>query len=131
MIRLASLALILAAAPAAAEPDAAAGEALFAVHCSGCHGAGALGDGPLAPLLKVPAPDLTRLSERNSGTFPVFRVVRQIDGRDPLLAHGGEMPVFGNLYDFPDGSIKTETGQPIITAHPIADITAWLMTVQK
>jgi hypothetical protein len=39
------------------------------------------------------APDLTALNA--AGEFPVLRVARQIDGRDRLLAHGGEMPLFG------------------------------------
>jgi hypothetical protein len=47
-----------------------------------------------------------------------------------MMSHGGEMPVFGALFEYPDGSIKSETGQPIITAAPIADVAAWLESVQ-
>lgn len=90
-----------------------------------------MGDGPMAKVLNVSPPDLTLLAELNGGTFPMFRVVRQIDGRDPLLAHGGDMPLFGHLFDFPDGAIASETGQPIVTAQPIADIAAWLESVQR
>jgi len=126
-----ALLLAVAALPAWAEPDLAAGRQVYFTHCAGCHGAEARGDGALADLLIRPPADLTRLSRDNGGTFPVFRVVRQIDGRDPMLSHGGEMPTFGRLYAFPDGAIATETGQPIITAQPIADVAGWLATVQE
>ena len=122
--------LILAAAPAQAEPDPAAGEGIFRNFCAACHGADAQGDGPMSANLTVEPPDLTALAKSNGGVFPVFQVIRQIDGRDPMMSHGGEMPVFGALFDFPDGSIKSETGQPIITAQPLADVAAWLASVQ-
>lgn len=121
----------LAAAPAlAAEPDVAEGADLFARNCAICHGETAVGDGPMAEILTVKPADLTHLSVSNDGVFPTFRVIRQIDGRDPMLAHGGAMPLFGMLFDFPDSSIASETGQPIITAQPIVDIVGWLMTIQ-
>ena len=126
-----AFAFALLAAPAAAEPDPVAGEAVFRAFCAACHGSEARGDGPTAKVLTIAPPDLTRLAAMNDGVFPVFRVVRQIDGRDPMLAHGGEMPLFGRLFEFPDGAIAAETGQPIITAQPIADVAAWLATVQE
>ncbi len=126
-----ALVLAVAALPAWAEPDLAAGRQVYFTHCAGCHGAEARGDGALAELLTRPPADLTRLSRDNGGTFPVFRVVRQIDGCDPMLWHGGEMPTFGNLYAFPNGAIASEKGQPIVTAQPIADVTGWLATVQE
>jgi len=125
------LVFALAAAPVWAEPDTAAGRQVYFGHCAGCHGATGTGDGPLAELMTAPPADLTALSASNDGVFPVFRVVRQIDGRDPMLSHGGEMPLFGKLYTFPDSAIAAETGQPILTAQPIADVTAWLRTIQE
>lgn len=122
--------LVLSASPAFAEGDPAAGEGVFRTFCAACHGLDAQGDGPMSGLLTVEPPDLTALAASNGGDFPVFAVVRQIDGRDPMMAHGGEMPIFGAIFDYPDGSIKSETGQPIITAQPIADVAAWLESVQ-
>jgi hypothetical protein len=40
------------------------------------------------------------------------------------------MPIFGRLFDLPDGSVATESGQPVLTAQPIADAVAWLRTIQ-
>ena len=123
--------LCVVGSPVLAEPDPVAGAEIFRAFCAACHGVEARGDGPTAKVLTVPPADLTQLAASNGGVFPVFRVVRQIDGRDPMLAHGGEMPLFGRLFDYPDGSIASETGQPIITAQPIADVAAWLATVQE
>ncbi len=130
MKRLAMI-IALVAGPAATEPDVTAGQGVFQTFCAGCHGADAKGGGPMADVLTVSPPDLTKLRAANGGTFPMFRVVRQIDGRDPLLAHGGDMPLFGRLFTYPDGTIATPAGQPIITAQPIADVAAWLESVQE
>ena len=130
MKALALIALLLPLQALAAEPDPVTGAGMFAQFCAPCHGNEARGDGPMAKVLTVPAPDLTALSASNDGVFPVFRVVRQIDGRDPLLAHGGEMPLFGELFSFPDSAIASESGQPIVTAQPIVDIVSWLMSIQ-
>ena len=124
-------ACFLGGAAWAIEPDPNAGEWYFARYCGACHGMNAEGDGPLQEILTVQAPDLTQLSASNGGVFPVSRVVRQIDGRDPMLAHGGEMPLFGELFSFTDAAIASETGQPFVTAQPIADLTAWLESVQE
>jgi mono/diheme cytochrome c family protein len=124
--------MCLAASPTLAdEPDPLQGLTLFLDYCAVCHGLDAKGSGPMADVLVVPPADLTQLSASNGGTFPTFRVVRQIDGRDPMLAHGGEMPLFGELFSFEDAAIKSEAGQPIITAQPIADLVAWLESVQE
>lgn len=130
MTRAALLLACLAGLPAWAG-DAIQGREVFDMHCAVCHGDGARGDGPMADVLLTPPPDLTRLAADNGGVFPTFRVIRQIDGRDPMLAHGGEMPLFGELYDFPDSAIAAESGQPIMTAGPLVDVVTWLQGVQE
>lgn len=130
MRRLAVIVAVLAG-PVAAEPDPVAGEDVFQSLCASCHGTDAKGGGPLTKLMTIEPPDLTLLAASNDGVFPMFRVVRQIDGRDPMLAHGGDMPLFGQLFEFPDGAISSASGQPIITAQPIADVAAWLATIQE
>jgi hypothetical protein len=124
------LAAVLLEVPAAAQ-DAEFGGLLFESFCSSCHGENAKGDGQLAAFLAIRAPDLTLLAAGNDGVFPVSRVVRQIDGRDPTLAHGGVMPFFGEYFDLPDTAVASESGQPILTAGPIADMVAWLQSVQE
>lgn len=110
--------------------DAATGKDLYFVFCAGCHGAEAKGDGEIAKMLIVQPADLTQLSTENGGTFPLSRVVQRIDGRDPFLAHGGDMPLFGGYFDEPVVSMKTQAGQPILLGEGIADLASYLMTIQ-
>ncbi|SFP17504.1 c-type cytochrome [Tranquillimonas alkanivorans] len=121
----------LAAGPATAQ-DPAEGAALFATYCVSCHGAEAQGDGPIRDLLTIPPADLTTLAARNDGAFPVFRVARQIDGRDPVMAHGGPMPFYGDVFDQGGSVILQDTsGQPIVMGQGIADLIAYLQELQE
>jgi|FEC22Drversion2_1045045.scaffolds.fasta_scaffold00585_17 mono/diheme cytochrome c family protein len=126
---------LLTALPAAADEietgNAMEGAELFATYCTACHGTEGRGDGRMAPILTVLPPDLTGLSARNGGVFPTSKVVFQIDGRDPLLAHGGDMPLFGEFFQGEDTAVASETGQPIMTSQPIADVVAWLRGIQE
>jgi hypothetical protein len=75
------------------------GKIEFERNCSICHGSYGRGDGPYVAILKTRAPDLTMLSERNSGTFPFQRVYDTIDGTNIIKAHGTrEMPIWGQTY---------------------------------
>lgn len=121
--------MIILAAPAAAQPT---GGALYMQFCATCHGVAADGNGPMAPILMTQPADLTGLSERAGGEFPIFAVVRRIDGRDPLLSHGGEMPLWGDVFEGePVASLATQEGQPILTTESIAEIARYLETVQR
>ena len=76
----------------------AAGEVEYMSACAGCHGRDAMGDGPMADLMTIETPDLTKMSERNGGTFPFAETLRLIDGREEVRAHGSDMPVWGDRY---------------------------------
>lgn len=92
----AASALAVVACERRAEPG---GAVLYARHCASCHGAEGHGDGPVAPALKTPPPDLTLLARRNGGRFDERAVLAVIDGRHVLAAHGTrEMPVWGAVF---------------------------------
>ena len=81
--------------------DAAHGMALFAQDCTACHGTDAMGG---------TGPDLTGISSRNGGTFPMTRVLGQIDG---LGRHGDPdavMPEFGAAGMGPTVVVEFEEG---------------------
>lgn len=81
---------------AAAAQDTDAGKLLFRSSCASCHGIDGKGKGPLRDQLKVGPTDLTVLSKKNAGVFPVGAVYEIIDGRTAIAAHGTrEMPVWG------------------------------------
>lgn len=117
-------------AASAQAQDALAGRALYAEFCAVCHGESLRGDGPMAEALTIPPPDLTQLS--GAGAFPLVAVAAQIDGRDPLAAHGGEMPLFGDWFegDGADVAMAGPGGQPVMLSRPIADLIAYLMEAQ-
>ncbi len=122
--------LALSIAGQAGAQDAAEGSRLFQLHCASCHGIEAEGDGPMAPVLLVQPSDLTSMTERYDGRFPVERIVSRIDGRDPLVSHGSDMPVYGWFFEGRDVAVKTPAGQPMMTSQPIADLLEWLRSVQ-
>jgi mono/diheme cytochrome c family protein len=84
----------------------------FRNSCAACHGAEGKGDGPMAVLLTVKPPDLTVLAEKNQGNFPFSQVMRIIDGRAAVGAHGPrEMPIWGDgtCWIFPPLTCKNPT----------------------
>ena len=131
MTRILTAAVLATLALPATAQDATEGQRLYLAHCATCHGLDAAGGGPMAPSLLLQPPDLTRLTERNDGTFPVTRIVTRIDGRDPLTSHGSPMPVYGDFFEGNDTAVKSEAGQPILTSRPIVDLLAWLAAVQQ
>ncbi len=54
----------------------------------------------MASTLKVQPPDLTRIAERNGGTFPMARVANIISGEESLSSGHGtrEMPIWGPIF---------------------------------
>jgi mono/diheme cytochrome c family protein len=75
------------------------GRATFARYCAACHGPGGEGNGPAGEALAEQPADLTRIAARRGGTFPEAALLRIIDGRDPIVAHGTrEMPVWGRYF---------------------------------
>ena len=79
--------------------DRIAGAYTFRTQCARCHGPAGKGEGPAADGLRYHPPDLTLLAKRNGGAFPSEKVVRIVDGREPLKGHGGpDMPVWGDAF---------------------------------
>lgn len=68
---------------------------LHSPNCAVCHGSAGRGDGPVVELLRRVPPDLTQLSRRNGGVFPIDSVYQTIEGGS-VAAHGTrEMPIWG------------------------------------
>lgn len=91
------LALACGAGPAKAE-ERDLGRHVYDLACAKCHGQSGDGDGPLAAILTVRPSDLTTLTARNEGRFPLLQVIHVIDGRSGVRGHEGPMPPFGALY---------------------------------
>jgi len=74
------------------------GREMFVSYCAACHGNEGKGDGPAAPWLKAPPPDLTTLAKRHDGKFPGSYVVIVLrNGAAPI--HGTlDMPIWGPIF---------------------------------
>lgn len=120
----------LAAAPVLAG-DPARGARLFVESCAVCHGTSLRGDGPMAELLVTPPPDLTRISERYGGSFPRSGIAWKIDGRDPIVSHGGDMPLFGFVFSEMSEVMTSPGGQTVLTSPEVVDLVAYLESVQE
>jgi len=110
--------------------DLRAGQETYMRYCAACHGGNAEGNGPMVAVLLVQPTDLSALSAKNDGVFPLDRVVKRIDGRDPLVSHGSEMPVYGNFFEGRDVELKTDDGRRVLASPAVADLVAYLKSMQ-
>ncbi|GAW32982.1 hypothetical protein RA2_00017 [Roseovarius sp. A-2] len=118
-------------AGAAQAQDVRAGKAVYDRYCAACHGSAARGDGPMRMVLTVGPSDLTVLQRANGGHFPLARVVQRIDGRDPIVAHGSEMPIYGDFFEARSVALRTERGETVRVSPPMADLVAYLEGLQR
>lgn len=125
-----TLAVLTLMHPAQAQ-DVRAGAQTYERYCAACHGAEGTGFGPMRAVLTLHPTDLTALQATNNGHFPIERVVRRIDGRDPLVSHGSPMPIYGAFFEDRDVGLQSERGQTILTSQPVVDLVAYLQTLQN
>lgn len=89
------------------------GEQTYQQYCAACHGADAKGHGPMALVLRTPAPDLTTLAKSHSGNFPYDYVSSVLEfGPAPsgevvseyaYPAHSSsDMPIWGSIFQHYD-----------------------------
>ncbi len=116
----------------AQDADPGDGRDIYMSYCVQCHGFDAKGVGPMAEILSVVTPDLTELAALNDGVFPTGAVAMKIDGRAPVLAHGGDMPLFGPVFDNGKGVlVRLPSGQSMMISQTLADLVSYLETVQR
>jgi mono/diheme cytochrome c family protein len=72
------------------------GKELYLTHCSACHGPDGKGEGESARKLAMNPGDLTKLTAKNGGEFPTYRLRRMLGGEETMRGHGTKrMPVWG------------------------------------
>lgn len=93
------LALTLFAGSALAQASKSdLGKREYDASCASCHGVDGKGNGPYGELLKNSPPDLTTLTKRNGGAFPIARMYETIEGAN-IPSHGSrDMPIWGRVY---------------------------------
>ncbi|MDI3338778.1 cytochrome c [Defluviimonas aestuarii] len=115
----------------AAAQDAEIGKTLYDDYCAACHGAGAQGDGDMANLMTIPAPNLTLLANNNDGEFPMLQVLHIIDGRTGVRAHGGAMPVFGKVFASSEMGPANPYGSVLEVRGRVLSLAMYLESLQK
>lgn len=85
----------------------------------------------MAASLVTPPADLTTIQKRNGGTWDGVMVMRTIDGRRDVAAHGSrEMPVWGAV--FVDETTQEGLGYAELTAlHAGKALTDYVQTLQE
>ena len=108
------------------------GEAEYWDSCAVCHGPEGKGDGPLADELQTRPADLTRLTEKNGGEFPYYRVFAVIDGRYIVPGHGErDMPVWGRQFLDDDVKVYGPSGGEIVTTERIHELAGYVQSLQR
>lgn len=123
--------LAMGSATGVAAQSAEIGRDLYRGGCAACHGSGGAGDGPVAELFRIETPDLTTLSSRNEGVFPMLSVLHVIDGRTGVRAHGGSMPVYGDIFMMHETADKGEYAAVLATRGRILSLAMYLESIQE
>ena len=102
----------------------------FVESCVACHGTGGKGDGPMAAGLDRKPADLTGLSARNGGDFPLTMVMNKIWGYAPGAAVASPMPHFAVMMDGPTVPVDLGDGVETPTPQRLIDLAEYLATLQ-
>ncbi len=90
--------LAVAGSAVQAQPPTDLGKREFDNNCAVCHATDGKGGGPYVDVLKRTPPDLTTMSKRNGGIFPMARAYEVIEGAG--ASHGTrDMPIWGQEYN--------------------------------
>jgi mono/diheme cytochrome c family protein len=111
--------------PVPRRASVASGKETFLKYCASCHGENGTGNGPAAVALKPPPSDLTTLSKRHDGGYPVGYVGAVLKYGRSLASHGSEnMPVWGSRFKELD-PVRDPTGQ-----QHVDDVVAYIASLQ-
>jgi mono/diheme cytochrome c family protein len=114
-LALVALAACLPSGPSDTAEAIPTGAEDFDSYCAVCHGTSGKGDGDAAADLPQKPADLTQISARNGGTFPMTRVMAHIWGY--AQEDGRVMPRFAPLLD--GNLVLFDSGDGIATPTPI------------
>jgi len=131
MTRTLGLALLLGAATTtlAGTDTESPNRAVYLHYCGACHGPSGKGDGIAGTFMTRKPADLTTIAKQNKGEFPYMKVMRVIDGRDTVRAHGDpDMPVWGEVFA---ENPAAPVGQRIEIQGKLMLLTDYLRSIQE
>lgn len=121
--------LAVGALAACTTPEPPTGAKLFADNCTACHGADGTGSGWVSAGLQRKPANLTALSARNNGVFPMERVLSTIDGFHRNPSFETAMPEFGSFFNGPMDQIDLD-GVMTPVPSPLLAVAEYLQTIQ-
>ncbi len=107
------------------------GESLFQENCISCHGIAGQGDGPIAKQLNTAPADLTKISARRDGVWPMLEMMSIIDGYSRNTVPREDMPVFENFLDNEMVEFDTGNGEAILVPSKLIEIVEYLEALQN
>ena len=122
--------LFLAFAPATAQ-ELDTGKALYDEFCVACHGSNGKGGGEISDIISATVPDLSKLAAGNDGEFPMLKVIHVIDGRTGVRAHGGPMPLYGNIFSATAAAEGRGYGSVVETRGRLLSLALYLESIQE
>jgi|LNFM01.1.fsa_nt_gb mono/diheme cytochrome c family protein len=103
---------------------------LYQAKCAVCHGASGKGDGPYANLLTARPSDLTLISRRNDGEFPLWKIYETISANEMVPAHGvRDMPIWGQ--ELADEAATLGMNEKSYIRGRIFSMIAYLLSIQQ
>lgn len=119
---------LLCVAVAGRGAESQQGRDFYLKFCASCHGIEGSGNGPVSKHLKIKPTDLTLLSKKNKGVFPLDQVMTSVDGTRVVRTHGeAKMPVWGEVFEKYDRAEKNPK-QAQIKVKAIAE---YISTLQR
>lgn len=116
--------------PAAAE-EHELGEELYTRYCAACHGETGGGGGDMQNFLDIHMPNLRTMAERNDGVFPLLETIHIIDGRSGIRAHGGPMPLWGDVFMTENVEERGLYGSVLETRGRVLSLALYLESIQE
>lgn len=121
----------LTATGVALAQEADPGQMLYMDYCAACHGASGMGDGDMANVVNIPSPNLKLLAKNNGGVFPMLNVLQVIDGRSGVRAHGGVMPLWGQVFSDEIGDSEGAYGSVLEVRGRVLSLAKYLESIQE
>lgn len=119
------------ASQAAGEERIAAGRDLFITYCAACHGKN--GQGGASPA-KAGAPkpaDLTKISQRRDGVWPMLEVMAIIDGYTKPVTPRAGMPTITELGEGAQIAFDSGNGRSVSAPARLVAVVQYLESIQS
>ncbi len=101
------------------------GSEMYGAYCAVCHGVDGKGTGPAASALKKTPSNLTLLTKKNNGKFPILAIQAMIQGDNSPSAHGSrDMPMWGDIF-------RSVSSSPAVVELRVRNLREYIQSLQE